>query len=57
LGTDRQRVAGVDYFRPQCWWNVLGIQRDDEVGISVLGTITNVIVVRVSRKIAGRGRA
>jgi hypothetical protein len=31
---------------------VLRVQRDDEVGISVLGTITNVIVVRVRRKTA-----
>jgi hypothetical protein len=33
---------------------VFWVQCDDEVSIAVLGTITNVIVVRVRRKIAGR---
>jgi len=33
---------------------VFWVQRDNEVSISVLGTITNVIVVRVRRKIVGR---
>jgi hypothetical protein len=35
-------------------WKVLRVQRDDEVGISVLSTITNVIVVRVRRQLVGR---
>lgn len=50
-----QRITRTNYFWAQrCLWKVLWVQRDDEVDISVLGTITNVNVVRVRRQIASR---